>query len=81
MEDREVEENSNNQSRRKMKKPKKTTMRTRGLYIGKYPSPPGERGISADVIWRKKYENGKRKRGKCKKKEEMEKKREERGRK
>jgi hypothetical protein len=32
----------------------------RGLYIGKYPPPPG--GISADVIWGKKYEKAKRKR-------------------
>jgi hypothetical protein len=31
----------------------------RGLYIGK---------ISADVIWGKKYEKAKRKRGKCKRK-------------
>ncbi len=39
----------------------------RGLYIGKYPPPPG-RGISADVIWGKKYEKAKRKKGKCKRK-------------
>jgi hypothetical protein len=37
----------------------------RGLYIGKYPpSPGGEEKISADVIWGKKYEKAKRKRGK-----------------
>ncbi len=36
----------------------------RGLYIGKYPPSPGGWGISADVIWRKKYEKGKRKGGK-----------------
>jgi hypothetical protein len=37
----------------------------RGLYIGKYPPPPpGEGEISADVIWGKKYEKWKRKRGK-----------------
>ncbi len=35
----------------------------RGLYIGKYP-PPGGGEISADVIWGKKYEKAKRKRGK-----------------
>ncbi len=33
----------------------------RGLYIGKYPPLGG--GISADVIWGKKYEKEKRKRG------------------
>jgi hypothetical protein len=38
----------------------------RGLYIGKYPPPGG--GISADVIWGKKYEKAKKKRGKCKRK-------------
>jgi hypothetical protein len=27
-----------------------------GLYIGKYPFPPGGGEISADVILRKKYE-------------------------
>jgi hypothetical protein len=43
------------------------------LYIGKY-APPWE-GISADVIWGKKYEKAKRKRGKIlKKKEERERK-------
>ncbi len=36
----------------------------RGLYIGKYTPPEGGGGISADVIWGKKYEKGKRKRGK-----------------
>ncbi len=37
----------------------------RGLYIGKYPPPPlGGRKISGDVIWGKKYEKAKRKRGK-----------------
>ncbi len=41
-------------------------------------TPEGER-ISADVIWGKKYEKGKRKRGKCKRKEERGKKKEERG--
>jgi hypothetical protein len=35
----------------------------RGLYIGKYPPPLGGE-ISADVIWGKKYEEAKRKRGK-----------------
>jgi hypothetical protein len=41
--------------------------------------PPGGEGISADVIWGKKYEKAKRKRGKMKKKkEESEKKKEER---
>jgi hypothetical protein len=35
----------------------------RGLYIGKYPPPRGGK-ISADVIWGKKYEKAKRKRGK-----------------
>ncbi len=34
----------------------------RGLYIGKYPPPGGEK-ISADVIWGKKYRKLKRKRG------------------
>jgi hypothetical protein len=39
---------------------------TRGLYIGKYPPPlgGGEGKISADVIWGKKHEKAKRKRGK-----------------
>jgi hypothetical protein len=37
-----------------------------GLYIGKSPPPPW--GISADVVWEKKYEKGKRKGGKCKRK-------------
>jgi hypothetical protein len=37
----------------------------RGLYFGKYPPPPGGREkISADVIWGKKYEKAKRKKGK-----------------
>ncbi len=35
---------------------------SRGLYIGKYPPPPGGK-ISANVIWRKKYEKPKRKVG------------------
>ncbi len=33
---------------------------SRGLYIGKYPFPPGG-NISADVIWGKKYEKGQEK--------------------
>jgi hypothetical protein len=40
----------------------------RGLYIGKYPPPPGGGEISAEVIWGKKYETVKRKRGKMKRK-------------
>jgi hypothetical protein len=45
-----------------------------GLHIGNTPLPPGE--ISADVIWRKKYEQGERKRGEMQdKNEEMERKR------
>jgi hypothetical protein len=36
----------------------------RGLYIGKDPPPRGGGGISADVIWGKKYEKWKRKRRK-----------------
>ncbi len=48
----------------------------RGLYNVKYPPPPGGRGeISADVIWGEKYEKAKRKR------RNMWKKREERGKK
>ncbi len=44
-----------------MKKGKKG--KNRGLYFGKYPL--GEGGeISADVIWGKKYEKAKRKKGK-----------------
>jgi hypothetical protein len=39
----------------------------RGLYVGKYPLPGGG-GLSADVIWEKKYEMAKRKRGKMKRK-------------
>jgi hypothetical protein len=35
----------------------------RGLYIGKYPPPPGGGKISANVIWGKKYKKVKRKRG------------------
>jgi hypothetical protein len=35
----------------------------RGLYIGKYPPPPGGGEISAHLIWGKKYEKGKRKKG------------------
>jgi hypothetical protein len=41
----------------------------RGLYIGKYPPPP-RGGISSNVIWGKKYEKGKRKKGKMRKKKE-----------
>jgi hypothetical protein len=40
------------------------TQKGRGLNIGKSPLPPtspGGGGISADVIWRKKYEKEKRK--------------------
>jgi hypothetical protein len=36
---------------------------SRGLYIGKYPPPPRGREISAEVIWGKKYEKVKRKKG------------------
>ncbi len=37
----------------------------KGLYIGKSTPPPrGEKKISADVIWGKKYEKWKRERGK-----------------
>jgi hypothetical protein len=37
----------------------------RGLYFGKYPPSPPERGeITANVIWGKNYEKGKCKRGK-----------------
>jgi hypothetical protein len=37
----------------------------KGLYIGKFPPPPkGEGGISADVIYGKKYDKVKRKKGK-----------------
>jgi hypothetical protein len=42
-------------------------MWSRGVNIGKYPSPGGG-GISADVIWGGKYEKAKRKRGKHKRK-------------
>ncbi len=36
----------------------------RGLYIGKYTPPPTRGGkISANVIWGKKYEKAKRKKG------------------
>jgi hypothetical protein len=42
----------------------------RGLYIGKYP-PWGE-GISADVIWGKKYKRVREKGGKCKRKRKKE---------
>jgi hypothetical protein len=53
----------------------------RGLYLGKYPPPLGG-GISADVMWGKKYKKVKRKRGKMlKKKEERGKTKEERGKK
>jgi hypothetical protein len=54
-----------------------------GVYIMENSPPPGGGGeISADVIWGKKYEKAKRKRGKMlKKKEEREKKKEERGKK
>jgi hypothetical protein len=37
-----------------------------GVYILENPPRGGE--ISADIIWGKKYEKGKRKRGKCKRK-------------
>ncbi len=46
-----------------------STVLYRGLYNGKYPPPPGG-GISADVIWGKKYEKTKRKRRKIWKKRE-----------
>ncbi len=39
-----------------------STLLPRGLYIGKYHPPGG--GISANVIWGKKYEKAKRKRRK-----------------
>ncbi len=39
-----------------------TDRETRGLYIGKYPPLVGGE-ISADIIWGKKYEKVKRKRG------------------
>ncbi len=52
------------------------------LYWKIPPPPPGEGGISADIIWGKKYEKAKRKMGKIeKKKEEMGKQKEERGKK
>ncbi len=61
--------------------------RYRGLYIGKYP-PLWGGGISANVIWEKKYEKEKRKaenleekRRNGKEKQERGKKREERGKK
>jgi hypothetical protein len=41
--------------------PQKFSHAYRGLYIGKYPRG---RGISANVIWVKKYEKWNRKRGK-----------------
>jgi hypothetical protein len=44
-----------------------TVLYGRGLYIGKYP-PQGGGKISADVILGKKYEKGKRKRGKINRK-------------
>jgi hypothetical protein len=47
---------------RKIKQCFGSNINFRGLYIGKYPPPGG--GISADVIWGKKYEKTKRKRGK-----------------
>jgi hypothetical protein len=51
-----------------------------GAYILENTPPPGGRGISAEVIWGKKYDKVKRKRGKIyKKKEERGKKKEERG--
>jgi hypothetical protein len=43
----------------------------RGLYIGKYPPPPGKEKISADVIWGKNMKRQREKRekgGKCKRK-------------
>jgi hypothetical protein len=50
----------------------------KSIYIGKYPLPPC-RGISANVIWGKKYEQGKRTSGKMRdKKEERGKKKEKR---
>jgi hypothetical protein len=41
----------------------KVPRKSRGLYFGKY-TPPWGGGISADVIWGKKYEKAKRKKGK-----------------
>jgi hypothetical protein len=43
-----------------------TFQRDAGVYILENTPPPpgGEEKISADVIWGKKYEKGKRKRGK-----------------
>ncbi len=54
-----------------------------GAYIyWKIPPPLGGGGISADVIWGKKYEKAKRKRGETQeKKEEMGRKKEDRGKK
>jgi hypothetical protein len=51
---------------------------TPGVYILENTLPPWGGGISADVIWGKKYEKGKRKRGKCKRKRKKGKKKEER---
>ncbi len=36
---------------------------SKGLYIGKYPHPGAGGEILADVIWGKKYENAKNKKG------------------
>jgi hypothetical protein len=43
-----------------------------GVYILENTPPPLGGKISADVIWGKKYEKGKRKRGKCKRKRKKE---------
>jgi hypothetical protein len=53
-------------------------VRSRGLYIGKYPHP--QWGISSNVIWGKNMKRGREKEGKFKK-EERGKKKEERGKK
>jgi hypothetical protein len=44
----------------------------RGLYIGKYPPPPGGGEISADVIWGKNMKRVRENRGKCKRKRKKE---------
>ncbi len=61
---------------------RKISLFLRGLYNGKYPPPPWGGGISADVIWGKKYVRQREKGGKCKRKRKKGKrKKEERGKK